>query len=91
MTVFLVMVVVIVVLLLFLVLAICACLGQRKEKIRLGKEIERMQGDLDYYLGLERIKKEGLEKYNEKSKELHSGDVHGRNSAAATILRNGKN
>lgn len=62
----------------------------KKEKLRVDREIIRARSDLDFYLEVNKIKKEVL-KNNENEKErLNSGDNHSRNSAAADILRNNK-
>lgn len=73
------------------ILMFCLFNSVMKDKKKLENEINRVQDDLEYYINLEKIKKEGVENYNEKSKDLHSGDVHSRNATAADILRSHKN
>lgn len=61
----------------------------KKEKLKVDSEIIKARSDLDFYIEVNKIKKEVL-KNNEEKKRLNSGDNHSRNSAAADILQNNK-
>lgn len=60
----------------------------KKEKLRLDGEIIKARSDLDFYIEVNKIKKEVLKNNEEEEKKLNSGDNHSRNSAAADILQN---
>ena len=62
----------------------------KKEKLRVDSEIIKARSDLDYYMEVNKIKKEVLKNNEDEKKKLNSGDNHSRNSAAADILRNNK-
>ena len=62
----------------------------KKEKLRVDGEIIKARSDLDYYMEVNKIKKEVLKNNEDEKKNLNSGDNHSRNSAAADILRNNK-
>lgn len=62
----------------------------KKEKLRVDSEIIKARSDLDYYMEVNKIKKEVLKNNEDEKKKLNSGDNHSRNSAAADILQNNK-
>ena len=62
----------------------------KKEKLRVDSEIIKARSDLDFYIEVNKIKKEVLKNNEDEKKKLNSGDNHSRNSAAADILRNNK-
>lgn len=62
----------------------------KKEKLRVDGEIIKARSDLDYYMEVNKIKKEVLKNNEDEKKKLNSGDNHSRNSAATDILRNNK-
>lgn len=62
----------------------------KKEKLRVDNEIIKARSDLDYYMEVNKIKKEVLKNNEDEKKRLNSGDNHSRNSAAADILQNNK-
>lgn len=62
----------------------------KKEKLQADAEVIKARSDLDFYLEVNKIKKEVLKNNEDEKKKLNSGDNHSRNSAAADILRNNK-
>lgn len=62
----------------------------KKEKLRVDSEIIKARSDLDYYMEVNKIKKEVLKNNEDEKKNLNSGDNYSRNSCAAYILRNNK-
>lgn len=62
----------------------------KKEKLKVDSEIIKARSDLDFYIEVNKIKKEVLKKNEDEKKRLNSGDNHSRNSAAADILQNNK-
>lgn len=62
----------------------------KKEKLRVDSEIIKARSDLDFYIEVNKIKKEVLKNNEDEKKRLNSGDNHSRNSAAADILQNNK-
>lgn len=62
----------------------------KKEKLRVDGEIIKARSDLNYYMDVNKIRKEVLKNNEDEKKRLNSGDNHSRNSAAADILQNNK-
>ena len=62
----------------------------KKEKLKVDIEIIKARSDLDFYIEVNKIKKEVLKNNEDEKKRLNSGDNHSRNSAAADILQNNK-
>ena len=62
----------------------------KKEKLKVDIEIIKARSDLDFYIEVNKIKKEVLKNNDDEKKRLNSGDNHSRNSAAADILQNNK-
>ncbi len=62
----------------------------KKEKLKVDSEIIKVRSDLDFYIEVNKIKKEVLKNNEDEKKRLNSGDNHSRNSAAADILQNNK-
>ena len=62
----------------------------KKEKLKVDSEIIKARSDLDFYIEVNKIKKEVLKNNEDEKKRLNSGDNHSRNSAAADILQNNK-
>lgn len=85
------MVVISVISILFNVITINLYEKERAKKYEAQNEAIKAKADLDYYRTVNDIKNEVKKTSEERYKKLNSGDVHSRNSYAASILRNDKN